>query len=32
MIGSNAAFNAGVGTGFNNRGKLGARAGFSFGW
>ena len=32
MIGENAAFNAGVATGFNKGGKFGARAGFTFGW
>jgi autotransporter adhesin len=32
MISGNAAFNAAVGTGFNHNGKLGGRAGFSFGW
>ena len=32
MIGSSAAFNAGVGSGFNKNGKLGGRAGFTLGW
>lgn len=32
MIGPNAALNAGVATGFNHDGKVGARAGFTFGW
>jgi trimeric autotransporter adhesin len=32
LIGSSAAFNAGVGSGFNHNGKVGARAGFTFGW
>ena len=31
-IGENAAFNAGIATGFNKGGKLGARAGFTFGF
>jgi autotransporter adhesin len=32
MIGQNAAINAGVATGFNHNGKIGARAGFTIGW
>ncbi len=32
MVGSSAAFNAGIGSGFNNNGRFGARAGFTFGW
>ena len=32
MVSPNAAFNAGIATGFNKKGKVGARAGFTFGW
>jgi hypothetical protein len=32
MIGSSAAFNAGIASGFNHNGKIGARAGFSVGF
>jgi hypothetical protein len=33
MAGSSGAFNAGLGTGFSHSGgKIGARAGFTFGW
>jgi autotransporter adhesin len=32
LISDGAAFNAGIGYGFNRGGKLGARAGFTFGW
>ena len=32
LIGSSAAFNAGIGKGINRNGKIGARAGFTFGW
>ena len=32
MISSNAAINAGIGAGFNKKGKVGARAGFTWGW
>ena len=32
LVGDSMAFNAGVGHGFNKRGKTGARAGFTFGW
>ena len=32
MISPNAAINAGIGAGFNKKGKVGARAGFTFGW
>ena len=32
MVGSSAAFNAGIGSGFNHNGRFGARAGFTFGW
>jgi len=32
MISPNVALNAGVGSGFDSAGKVGARAGFTFGW
>jgi hypothetical protein len=32
MVGSSAAFNAGIGSGFNHNGRVGGRAGFTFGW
>ena len=32
MISPNAAVNAGIATGFNKDGKIGARAGFTIGW
>jgi hypothetical protein len=32
MVSPNVAFNAGVAKGFNKGGKVGARAGFTFGW
>ena len=32
MVSENTAFNAGVATGLNKGGKIGARAGFTFGW
>ena len=32
MIGENMAVNAGIATGFNKGGKVGARAGITFGW
>ena len=32
LVSPNAAVNAGVGFGFNHGGKVGARAGFTFGW
>ncbi|HVM23063.1 MAG TPA: YadA-like family protein, partial [Sphingomicrobium sp.] len=32
MVSPNAAVNAGIGSGFNRDGKVGARAGFTFGW
>lgn len=32
LVGDSFALNAGVGKGFNKNGKVGARAGFTFGW
>lgn len=32
LVGTNAAINAGIGAGFNKKGKIGGRVGFTFGW
>jgi hypothetical protein len=32
LLSPNAALNAGIGAGLNHGGKIGARAGFTFGW